>query len=91
MSVHILTSREQIEPLVEVIRQAADSEKASFGFLPQNAYREFVQQGRAVVAVAGSGNALAGYCLYGGVFPQAKIFQTYVAPDFRGQSIGERL
>ena len=91
MSVQILTRREELEPYIDSIRQAADSERASFGFLPPNAYREFVQQGRAVAAIAGSEGQLAGYCLYGGVFPQAKIFQTYVAPSFRGEAIGERL
>lgn len=91
MSVQILTTREELDPYIGAIRQAADSERASFGFLPPNAYREFVQQGRAVVAISGLEGELAGYCLYGGVFPQAKIFQTYVAPNFRGQAIGERL
>ena len=91
MSVQILASREELEPHIDAIRQAADSERASFGFLPPNAYREFVQQGRAVAAISSTEGELAGYCLYGGVFPQAKIFQTYVAPNFRGQAVGERL
>ncbi|NCP24632.1 MAG: GNAT family N-acetyltransferase [Erythrobacter sp.] len=91
MPVRILFNREELEPHIESIRKAADSERSSFGFLPPNAYREFVQQGRAVAAISSTTGELAGYCLYGGVFPQAKIFQTYVAPDFRGQAIGERL
>jgi len=91
MTVQIITSRESLEPIVDVIQKAADSERSSFGFLPPNAYREFVQQGRAVAALSSRDNTLAGYCLYGGVFPQAKIFQTYVAPSFRGQGVGQRL
>lgn len=91
MSFRILQSFKDLEPLIEAIQRAADSERTAFGFLPPDAYREFVQQGRAIAAVSASKGELAGYCLYGGVFPQAKVFQTYVVPDFRGQSIGERL
>ncbi|MEO1731853.1 MAG: GNAT family N-acetyltransferase, partial [Pseudomonadota bacterium] len=91
MSFRILQSFKDLEPLVGAIQRAADSERTAFGFLPPDAYREFVQQGRAIAAVSASDGELAGYCLYGGGFPQAKVFQTYVAPDFRGRSIGERL
>ena len=91
MPVQILNTREELEPLIDAIREAGDSERDSFGFLQGNAYQHFVHQGRAVAAIAGPEKTLAGYCLYGGAFPQARIFQTYVAPNFRGQSIGQKL
>ncbi|QFT78876.1 GNAT family N-acetyltransferase [Erythrobacter sp. THAF29] len=90
MEFKILSTRADLYPYVDEIRIAADSERDSFGFLPPAAYLEFVEQQRAVIAVDQQGR-LAGYCLYGGVLPEAKIFQTYVAPQFRGEAVGKKL
>lgn len=89
--IKILTSRSEIEPYQQDIQDAGDSERNSFGFLMPGAYRDFVRQRRAVIAICTDTDALVGYVLYGGAFPQAKIFQTYVSPDFRGQKVGQEL
>ncbi|WP_417623031.1 GNAT family N-acetyltransferase [Parasphingorhabdus sp.] len=91
MSINIVTSRETIESYIDEIQAAGDSERNAFGFLVPGAYKEFVYQERAVIAISDDDHSLAGYVLYGGAFPQAKIFQTYVLPDRRGQKVGEKL
>lgn len=91
MSINIVTSRETIESYINEIQAAADSERNAFGFLVPGAYKEFVYQQRVVIAISGEDKSLAGYVLYGGAFPQAKIFQTYVSPDLRGQKVGQKL
>lgn len=70
---------------------AADEERNAFGFLPAKAYEEFAVQGRLIVATKATSGELAGYIAYGGTAPQARIFQTYVAPDHRGRGLGKRL
>ena len=91
MPIEIITSRSKIEPYTSAIQEAGDSERNSFGFLVPDAYREFVLQRRAIIAVDSATGTLAGYCLYGGVCPQAKVFQTCVTPQFRGAEVGNRL
>lgn len=61
MTVRILTQREAIEPYLGEIQRAGDSERGAFGFLMPGAYREFVQQRRAVLAIDSVSGALAGY------------------------------
>jgi len=90
VSFKIITERAQLRAYTDSIREAADSERNSFGFLPPDAYREFVEQRRAVAAVTESGD-LIGYSLFGGAGSQAKIFQTYVSPNYRGHSVGTHL
>ena len=91
MSVQIVTNRSEIEPYTEAIQAGGDSERNSFGFLRPDAYKEFVLQRRAIIALDDETGELTGHCLYGGVCPQAKVFQTYVAPQYRGQGVGARL
>lgn len=88
--IRLLTQRSEIEPYVGKIREAADGEKAAFGFLPAKAYDEFAYQGRMIVAVDAA-NSLVGYTLFGGALPQGRIFQTWASSEFRGRGVGRRL
>lgn len=78
----LLTSRNDVLPFIPNVIAAADNERESFGFLPARAYEDFALQRRLIIARAAN-NALAGYVVFGGTAPQARIFQTYVSPDFR--------
>jgi len=90
LDIRLLTKRNEVEPFVGKIREAADGEKMAFGFLPAKAYDEFAYQGRMIVAVDAS-DTLIGYTLFGGALPQGRIFQTWASTDFRGHGIGRRL
>lgn len=75
------------------VRSAADSEKDALGFLPTQVYSEAAEQGKLIIAIVPSADSYsyAGHLLYGAVFPHARIFQVYVAPEFRRNEIGRRL
>lgn len=90
IDIRLLTRRNEIEPYVGRIREAADGEKLAFGFLPAKAYDEFAYQGRMIVAVDAA-NTLVGYTLFGGTLPQGRVFQTWASRDFRGHGVGRRL
>jgi|TARA_R100000049_G_scaffold3487_1_gene7608 GNAT superfamily N-acetyltransferase len=91
MAFEIIRSREEVLPYISNVQEAADLERKSFGFLPKSAYADFALQGRLLVAVDEKSREFAGYLAFGGVPPQARIFQTYVAPKARGQGVGDRL
>lgn len=91
MTIRLLTSRSELLPHLDEVRAAADAERAAFGFLPKSAYEEFAFQGRMIIAADADSGDMLGYVLYGGALPQAKVFQTWTAPEARGQRIGRRL
>jgi ribosomal protein S18 acetylase RimI-like enzyme len=71
--------------LIPQIQQLADSEKEALGFLPSTAFAEAIGRGRLVAAVAQNGDVrtFAGFLLYSGVYPNAKIQQVAATPTFR--------
>jgi ribosomal protein S18 acetylase RimI-like enzyme/predicted nucleic acid-binding protein len=79
-----------VNRFVEVVRQRGDSERDALGFLPRCVYSEAAAQGKLLVATAtvGGQEFYAGHLLFGGKFPHLRVFQLYVAPEFRHRSIG---
>jgi ribosomal protein S18 acetylase RimI-like enzyme/predicted nucleic acid-binding protein len=75
------------------IRDLADSEKEALGFLPESAYADAIVQRRLVAMLdqAGGNGALAGFILFGGVFPHARIQQVAVAPEHRRVRVASAL
>jgi ribosomal protein S18 acetylase RimI-like enzyme/predicted nucleic acid-binding protein len=67
------------------IQVLADSEREALGFLPEMAIREAISRKRVIALLAnvGSKNEFAGYLLYSGVFPHAKVQQIAVVPQCR--------
>ncbi|MDW9635464.1 GNAT family N-acetyltransferase [Sinorhizobium meliloti] len=75
------------------VQALADSEKEPLGFLPEMAIREAINRRRviAILASAGAEKEFAGYLLYSGVFPHAKVQQIAVVPKFRGLGVAGAL
>jgi GNAT superfamily N-acetyltransferase len=92
-SVGILSKPDEVEKFVDDARAAADTAKDALGFLPERVYREAALQGKLLIAVVqdAEGPKYAGHLLHGGIFPQARIFQIFAAPQYRRQGIGRRL
>jgi len=80
-----------ITPVLPDIIAAADRERNSFGFMAAGAYATVALEGKLVVAKRCDDGTLAGYIMLGGTFPQARIFQTYVAPACRASGVGQAL
>ncbi|MBI4724225.1 MAG: GNAT family N-acetyltransferase, partial [Rhodomicrobium sp.] len=72
----------------------ANEHKEALGFLPENAYRDAIQRRRLVAMRAGSSaneKTLAGFILFSGVFPNARIQQVAVVDKFRRGCVGSAL
>lgn len=86
-----LFNRNQVQPFLEAVITASNQERNSLGFLPKAAYSEFAFQERLIVALDAETKAFAGYAIFAGAFPNAKIRQTYVAPKWRRRGLGRQL
>lgn len=89
---YLLTScRADLEQILPQIVAAADKERNSFGFMPAQAYATVALEGKLTAAKRCDDGTLMGYTLVGGTFPHARVFQTYVAPEYRGTGLGHQL
>ncbi|WP_316171533.1 MULTISPECIES: GNAT family N-acetyltransferase [unclassified Bradyrhizobium] len=77
----------------EAIRALADSEKEALGFLPEVAYRDAIMQKRLRVMLARENGTsqLAGFILFSGVFPNARIQAVAVSPEHRRSGVASAL
>jgi GNAT superfamily N-acetyltransferase len=75
------------------IRVLADLEKEALGFIPEGAYRDAILQRRLVAMMSRreDANSVAGFILFGGVFPHARIQQLVVAEEHRKAGIASAL
>ena len=78
---------------VEDIRQLADTERNSLGFLPAQAYEDAARRSRlfALVDPNAQDSPVLGSIIFSGVYPQAKIQQVVVRGDMRRRGFGSTL
>src|SRR5882724_12487134 len=78
---------------LDSIRALADSDKEALGFLPEAAYRDAIMRRRLTAMLAhGNGTShLAGFILFSGVFPNARIQAIAVRPDHRRGRVASAL
>lgn len=79
--------------LLPAVRALADGEKEALGFLPEAAYREAIEK-RRLVAMCTPGSAgweVAGFVLFSGVFPNARIQQIVVSSRHRRAGVASAL
>lgn len=84
---------EALLAMASQVQELADSEKEPLGFLPEMAIREAISRRRviAILAETGTISEFAGYLLYSGVFPHAKVQQIAVVPKYRGKGVAGAL
>lgn len=75
------------------IRALADGEKEALGFLPEAAYGEAIERRRlvAMCSSVGCNTEVAGFILFSGVFPHARIQQIVVARHHRRAGVASAL
>jgi GNAT superfamily N-acetyltransferase len=79
--------------LTEIIT-LSNGEKEALGFLPNTAYEEAIAQKRLIAMLAeeqDGRNTLAGYILYGGIFPHARVQQVCTRPEWRRRRVASAL
>lgn len=86
-----LRSREDVTPHIERVVEASNAERNAFGFLPRPTYDDFAYQRQIIIAVDTATEEFAGYAIFAGALPTAKVRQTYVAPNWRRQGLGHKL
>jgi ribosomal protein S18 acetylase RimI-like enzyme len=71
--------------LLPAIQSLGDAEKDALGFIPARAYEEAITRRRLLAATVNEGGTtvLAGYLLFSGVFPHAKVQQIAAVPSYR--------
>ncbi len=75
------------------IRALADTEKEALGFLPEAAYGEAIERRRLIAMCSpdGGNTEVAGFILFSGVFPHARIQQIVVAKQHRRAGVASAL
>jgi ribosomal protein S18 acetylase RimI-like enzyme len=84
---------EAMEPLVPQVVAIANGEREALGFLSEGAYRDAVARRQIYLMIdeGPSEHVVAGFILFGGVYPNARVTQIGVLPDFRRARVGSRL
>jgi GNAT superfamily N-acetyltransferase len=92
-TIQILRDPKEVCRWVKSVQTNADSAKDALGFLPAQAYDQAAKQGTLFVAVnrVGDDARYAGHILFGATYPHAKIFQVYVASEYREFGTGRSL
>ncbi|HEX5312668.1 GNAT family N-acetyltransferase [Aquabacterium sp.] len=91
----IVISRNDVQPWVDEVNKAADSDKDSLGFFPSAVYREFANKEQLLVALIHSASdnteAYAGHLLFSASAPKATVRQLFVLPTQRSAGVGRAL
>ena len=87
----ILQAPADVMDYVDQIRELADGNRASLGFLPASAYTEAAMKGHLWIAIDKSTKRLRGHLLLGGRYPHLKVFQVHVLPEYRSEGVGAKL
>jgi GNAT superfamily N-acetyltransferase len=95
-SVPVYRAERDPEALFSMLSQIvalANGEKEALGFIPEAAYRDAIERRRLIAMctpVDGS-STVAGFILFSGVFPNARVQQIVVATDHRRMGVGSAL
>lgn len=85
----ILKNYHDVSPFLAIATDAADKMRDELGWLSRNVYETYALKGNFWVA-SNDGN-YAGHLLFGGKYPDLRIFQVSVEEKFRGNGIGRAL
>ncbi|RBP51330.1 GNAT family N-acetyltransferase [Arenicella xantha] len=84
------SNSDHYERYISQVADFADQNKNSFGFNPVAAYRQMSLKGQLWLAT-GKEHEICGYIMFGGVYPNLRVFQLFVNPLSRGRRIGTKL
>ncbi len=76
---------------IDQVRSLADENGTALGFLPKSAYTEAAMKESLWVALDGITEGFQGYLLFGGTYPQLRVFQICTHPDHRSSGTAQKL
>jgi GNAT superfamily N-acetyltransferase len=91
VSVAILVTAQQVEPYIDQVRIASDSNKRSLGFLPASVFAGHARRNQLFVAVEQGSGRYLGHLLFDLKTPNATVLQMYADPAFRRHGVASRL
>jgi GNAT superfamily N-acetyltransferase len=91
MTIEILTTISETDPLVGSVVSLADQNKEELGFLPYSAYEDLAIRRQLWIAVHRGTRRIAGYLAFGASNYTLRIHQLYVVAETRGQAVGTEL
>lgn len=86
----ILKRYDEVAEYVDRVCEAADENKAAFGFLSAAVYEQMASKGQLWIAVDAEAE-LEGYLMFGGTMPILKVFQIYSCSRSRGRGVASLL
>lgn len=89
--IKLLYKRNELLPFAQTVKEKADSDKTALGFLSESVYPEAAINEKLIIAIDPNDNSYIGHLLFGGVFPQGRIFQVFVEPKKRNQGVAAAL
>jgi GNAT superfamily N-acetyltransferase/predicted nucleic acid-binding protein len=87
MNISLLKMFSEVTPYVDTVQTIADKNKRELGFLAKTAYEQQANQGRLWIAVSSDTGDYIGHLMFGGRFPNLKVFQMFVLPIYRGKGV----
>ena len=87
----LLKAPDVVLPYVPEVCQLADKHRVALGFLPKTVFREQASLGRLWISFDTQANALAGYLLFGGRYPNLKVTQLLVPQEYRQRGVAAML
>ena len=91
MAEHIIKDSGKVTSYIDQVHSLADENRAALGFLPKSAYTEAAMKESLWIALDGTTGSFQGYLLFGGTYPQLKIFQICIHPDYRSSGTATKL
>ena len=91
LKIKLISERSDLLPFAKIVKLKADSDKNSLGFLSESVYPEAAINEKLIVAVDPNSNSYIGHLLFGGVFPQGRVFQVFIEPEKRKQGVATAL
>lgn len=89
--VSVLQTWKEVEPYVDSVRAASDSNKKSLGFLPASVFANHARRNQLFVAVDSRSQQYLGHLLFDLKFPHATVMQMYADPENRRRGVAGQL
>ena len=91
MTDRIIKNPREVTRYVDQVRELGDANRSTLGFLRSSVYMEAAMKGRLWIAAGREKQDLTGYLLFGGAYPQLKVVQVFVHPEFRSFGVARTL
>jgi GNAT superfamily N-acetyltransferase/predicted nucleic acid-binding protein len=89
--IKLLLKKDALIPFVDIVKERAKSDRTAFGFMPDTFYREAAFSEKLIVAANSKNGSYIGHLIFGGVFPNGRVYQVFVDPKLRKQGIAAKL